>query len=160
MQKDSTYEGDTNQDDTFDQGENAPDQHTYSEDMPQEPTVDDSHPVENQREKRKRSRPKHLKDFIVNPPPPPSVDHASPRHPRPIKSPQRYIYQLICISYKIFTDSHKVFLAAVSSSNEPKHFNQVVQDVKWREAMQKEINALEENGTWTLEKSTKWELGD
>lgn len=70
MQKDSTYEGDTNQDDTFDQGEDAPDQHTYSEDMPQEPTVDDSHPVENQREKRKRSRPKHLKDFIVNPPPP------------------------------------------------------------------------------------------
>lgn len=41
------------------------------------------------------------------------------------------------ISYKNFTDSHKAFLAAVSSNKEPKHFNQAVQDVKWGEAMQK-----------------------
>ncbi|KAJ0490450.1 putative RNA-directed DNA polymerase [Helianthus annuus] len=44
----------------------------------------------------------------------------------------------------------KPFLAAITLNNEPKHYNQAVQDVKWREAMQREIKALEENNTWTL----------
>lgn len=44
------------------------------------------------------------------------------------------------------------FLAAISSQSEPKIFKQVIQDESWKEAIQKEINALEENGTWTLEK--------
>ncbi|KAD3067216.1 hypothetical protein E3N88_35096 [Mikania micrantha] len=48
-------------------------------------------------------------------------------------------------------DSHKDFLAAISSNDEPKYYKQAMQDQNWRDAMQKEISALEENGTWTIE---------
>ncbi|GJS32479.1 putative RNA-directed DNA polymerase [Tanacetum coccineum] len=37
------------------------------------------------------------------------------------------------------------------NSHEPKYFKQAAQDARWREAMQKEVKALEKNGTWTLE---------
>ncbi|GJS30916.1 retrovirus-related pol polyprotein from transposon TNT 1-94 [Tanacetum coccineum] len=43
------------------------------------------------------------------------------------------------------------FLAAITNNEEPKCFKQAAQDARWREAMQKEVNALEKNGTWTLE---------
>ncbi|GJT19801.1 putative RNA-directed DNA polymerase, partial [Tanacetum coccineum] len=38
---------------------------------------------------------------------------------------------------------------------EPKHFKQAVKDVRWIEAMKQEIQALEENKTWTLEELPK-----
>ncbi|GJU50498.1 putative RNA-directed DNA polymerase [Tanacetum coccineum] len=40
---------------------------------------------------------------------------------------------------------------AITSNNEPKHFQQAIQDPRWMEAMKKEIQALEQNKTWTLE---------
>nr|GEV71831.1 reverse transcriptase, RNA-dependent DNA polymerase [Tanacetum cinerariifolium] len=43
------------------------------------------------------------------------------------------------------------FLAAINSNDEPKSFNQAVQDPNWRAAMQKEIEALEENERWSIE---------
>ncbi|GJS30952.1 retrovirus-related pol polyprotein from transposon TNT 1-94 [Tanacetum coccineum] len=43
------------------------------------------------------------------------------------------------------------FLAAITNNDEPKCFKQAAQDAQWREAMQKEVKALEKNGTWTLE---------
>nr|GEX72059.1 reverse transcriptase domain-containing protein [Tanacetum cinerariifolium] len=49
-----------------------------------------------------------------------------------------------------FSGSRKAFLAAIASGNEPKNFNQAVEDERWKEALKKEIRALEENDTWTL----------
>ncbi|GJU50394.1 LTR copia-type gag-polypeptide [Tanacetum coccineum] len=43
------------------------------------------------------------------------------------------------------------FLAAITNNDEPKCFKQASQDARWREAMLKEVKALEKNGTWTLE---------
>lgn len=40
---------------------------------------------------------------------------------------------------------------AITSLDEPKYFHQVIKDERWRDAMKKESQALEENGTWTLE---------
>ncbi|KAD4586594.1 hypothetical protein E3N88_24195 [Mikania micrantha] len=49
------------------------------------------------------------------------------------------------------TISHKAFLVAINSIDEPRDFNQAIQDERWKDAMKREIRALEENGTWTLE---------
>ncbi|KAJ0587330.1 putative RNA-directed DNA polymerase [Helianthus annuus] len=46
---------------------------------------------------------------------------------------------------------NSVKYAHISSNDEPRNFNQAVQDEKWKEAMVKEIWNLEGNGTWTLE---------
>ena len=55
------------------------------------------------------------------------------------------------VSYEHFSNSHRAFLTAIDSTNEPKFFHRAVKDERWKEAMRKEIQALEENGTWTLE---------
>lgn len=72
-------------------------------------------------------------------------------HQHPINDPRWYTLSLTLFCYEKFTDLQKAFLAAISSNEEPKHFKQAMQDVKWREAMQMEVKALEANGTWTLE---------
>lgn len=98
--------------------------------------------VEQVKERRSRSRPSHLKDYIVKLPP--SIDHAH--------SVSNQQSSTVCplanfVSYEKFTNSHKAFLAAIISNDEPKDFNQAVQDQNWRDAMKKEMQALEENGT-------------
>ncbi|CAL1357037.1 unnamed protein product [Linum trigynum] len=55
------------------------------------------------------------------------------------------------VSYHHFSYSHRAFLAAITQVVEPRHFRTAVQYACWREAMIKEITALEANGTWTLE---------
>lgn len=42
---------------------------------------------------------------------------------------------------------HRTFLAAVMARLEPRTFNEGMKDAGWREAMQKEIDALEDNET-------------
>ncbi|KAJ9558206.1 hypothetical protein OSB04_012820 [Centaurea solstitialis] len=100
-----------------------------------------------QREKRMRAQPKRFEDFIVDLPP--SIDPTHSSHDQDSSTVHPIANH---ISYKNFSDKHKAFLAAISSNDEPKHFKQAVQSDRWKEAMQKEIRALEENGTWTLEK--------
>ncbi|RVW46987.1 Retrovirus-related Pol polyprotein from transposon TNT 1-94 [Vitis vinifera] len=41
--------------------------------------------------------------------------------------------------------------SAIISSNDPKSFKEAMKDVGWQKSMHEEIQALEENGTWTLE---------
>ena len=49
-----------------------------------------------------------------------------------------------------FSPRHRVFLAAITEGIEPRSFKEAMQDEGWREAMQKEIAALEANGTWDM----------
>lgn len=55
------------------------------------------------------------------------------------------------VSYDNFSQSHKAFVAAIMSHDEPKTFSHAAQHAEWREAMANEIQALEDNNTWTLE---------
>ncbi|GKV27163.1 hypothetical protein SLEP1_g36366 [Rubroshorea leprosula] len=55
------------------------------------------------------------------------------------------------IAYDKFSLTHRSFLAAISTKDEPKSFFEAIQDPKWRQAMKAEIDALEKNNTWTLE---------
>ncbi|KAJ4769803.1 Retroelement pol polyprotein-like [Rhynchospora pubera] len=50
-----------------------------------------------------------------------------------------------------FSSAHRVFLNAVTKEKEPAHFGEAIKCDKWREAMRDEIDALERNGTWTME---------
>lgn len=53
---------------------------------------------------------------------------------------------------KKISNKHKAFLAAISASDEPKCFKQIVHCERWKEAMKNEIKALEKkNKTWVLE---------
>ncbi|KAK2405521.1 putative mitochondrial protein [Trifolium repens] len=49
-----------------------------------------------------------------------------------------------------FSLAHRVFLAAITHDREPVMYAEAVKDERWREAMQSEIQALENNETWTL----------
>ena len=40
---------------------------------------------------------------------------------------------------------HRAFLATITKS-----FGEAVKDERWRDAMKKEIQALEDNGTWIV----------
>lgn len=46
-----------------------------------------------------------------------------------------------------FLPAHLVFLAAVTAGHEPRHYFEASRDPEW----QAEIDALEQNGTWTIE---------
>jgi hypothetical protein len=50
-----------------------------------------------------------------------------------------------------FSVQHRAFLAAITAGHEPNSFVEAVKDEKWRNAMKEEIQALEDNGTWTTE---------
>lgn len=50
-----------------------------------------------------------------------------------------------------FSPRHKRFLAAITAGTEPTRFSDAIYDPRWRKAMKEEIDALENNGTWTLE---------
>lgn len=97
------------------------------------------------RPKRDRMQPKQLDDFIVDLPP--SIDHAHTTSTQ-VASTVHPISNYL--SYKIFSKTHKTFLAAITTNDEPKNFKQAIQNPKWIEAMKKEIQALEQNDTWTI----------
>ncbi|KAL5700926.1 UTP-monosaccharide-1-phosphate uridylyltransferase [Ranunculus cassubicifolius] len=46
--------------------------------------------------------------------------------------------------------AHRSFLSAICSADDPKSFSQAVKLPQWKEAMEKEIEALEKNNTWSL----------
>ncbi|KAK1412293.1 hypothetical protein QVD17_33424 [Tagetes erecta] len=118
-----------------------------SEDVFVEQKTNGPTPENVEQSKRTRSRPKHLNDYEVRLPP--SIDHEQSTSSQGSSTVHPLAH---FISYDKFTNSHKAFLAAITSNDEPKHYKQAVKNPKWREAMQNEIKALQANGTWSLEK--------
>ncbi|KAL9247674.1 hypothetical protein vseg_021081 [Gypsophila vaccaria] len=49
-----------------------------------------------------------------------------------------------------FSHSHKSFVAKIDKISEPTYYHEAARSVEWREAMRKEIDALEGNGTWKV----------
>lgn len=55
------------------------------------------------------------------------------------------------VQYDHFSSTHRAFMAAISTNDEPKSYSQAIKSVAWRDAMAQEIAALEANKTWSLE---------
>ncbi|GAA0175666.1 hypothetical protein LIER_28796 [Lithospermum erythrorhizon] len=90
-----------------------------------------------------------LQDYVTN-----TVRVLSPSLPSPA-SPS---HQSSGTSYPLsdylnsnkFSVGQRIFLASISTGIEPSSFKEAMKDPGWREAMHKEIQALEDNGTWNL----------
>ena len=54
------------------------------------------------------------------------------------------------ICYSKFSLSLKTFLVAINSHDEPTRFAQAIKDKQWVEAMNKDIEELENNKTWKV----------
>ena len=89
-----------------------------------------------------------LSDFVSQ-----TVVHGSPSQSSP--APQSSSGTPFPISHYVncekFSVPHKSFIAAITAGVEPQSFEEAVTDKGWRVAMQSEIRALEDNGTWTME---------
>ncbi|KAJ3702693.1 hypothetical protein LUZ61_006398 [Rhynchospora tenuis] len=97
--------------------------------------------------KRSRQPPAKLQDYICytaqcNP------SYAHPTSTVSSGNPYPIAHYVNCNNFSI---AHRKFLAAVTAKKEPEHFGEAMKDDKWREAMRVEIDALERNGTWTIE---------
>ena len=96
---------------------------------------------------REKKRPSHLEDYVCY--------SASSSHPSSTDSfqtvssgkPYPLTHYVTCDN---FSNAHKSYLAAITKIVEPRYFHQVVTNPHWREAMAKEIDALELNQTWTI----------
>ena len=62
-------------------------------------------------------------------------------------TPYPIAHYINCANYSV---NYRKFLVVVTNT-EPRSFKEAMKDDKWKESMQDEIWALEENGTWTME---------
>lgn len=56
------------------------------------------------------------------------------------------------VSYDNVSSKYRAYLSEFSTDVEPKTFEQAIKDKRWIQAMQQEVQALEENGTWEVVK--------
>ena len=63
-------------------------------------------------------------------------------------TPYPIAHYINCANYYV---NYRKFLAPVVTNTEPKTFKEAMQDDRWKASMHDEIQALEDNGTWTLE---------
>lgn len=54
------------------------------------------------------------------------------------------------MSYEHISSKYRAYLSMFSTDIEPKTFEEAVKDQRWLHAMQQEVQALEENGTWKV----------
>ena len=73
------------------------------------------------------------------------ANHPSP----PISSSKLYPIGNYVTCHK-FSISHRAYLAAIAKIVELRFFHEAVKDLHWKDAMIKEIEALEKNNTWSV----------
>lgn len=97
---------------------------------------------------RNKRGPAWHRDYVMH-----TVQKSSPsKHSSTSSSSSGTPYPIVhFVNCDKFSVRHRTFLAAVNQGLEPRTFHEAMKDHGWREAMQKEIEALEGNGTWKME---------
>jgi hypothetical protein len=54
------------------------------------------------------------------------------------------------LSYSRISSTHCAFLANITAHKEPQSYDQAVHDPQWQAAMNTELEALQQNNTWSL----------
>ena len=100
------------------------------------------------REKQARKMPSHLQDYVCFSarPQDPSLS-LSANHPSPKVSSGKPYSIANYITYHKFSSSHRAYLTTIAKIVEPRFFHEAVKDSHWKDAMIKEIEALEKNNT-------------
>ncbi|KAK9190783.1 hypothetical protein WN943_019393 [Citrus x changshan-huyou] len=88
-----------------------------------------------------------LRDFVCHTARVIDLASLSPAPPLSSSTPYPIANFVTCAN---FSANHSRFLAAITTLTEPTRYSEAVKDPRWREAMAKEIDALEQNETWTL----------
>ncbi|KAL2903852.1 Retrovirus-related Pol polyprotein from transposon TNT 1-94 [Bienertia sinuspersici] len=96
---------------------------------------------------RARRPPNWFQDYVTHTvQPSPSSDSPAPSFSSGTPYPIAHF-----VNCDKFSMRHREFIAAILGGVEPKSFKEAMTDAGWREAMQKEISALEDNETWVME---------
>ncbi|GJZ54650.1 retrovirus-related pol polyprotein from transposon TNT 1-94, partial [Tanacetum coccineum] len=90
---------------------------------------------------RPKTQPSRFKDLVIQVPL--LLKHPTSTYNQ-VTSTVHYLISNF-VSYDKFSTNHKAFLAAITNNEDPNCFKQAAQDARWREAMQKEVKALEKN---------------
>lgn len=100
------------------------------------------------RSSRDREQSVRLRDYVCH-----TARCLDPPSPSPTQSPSSGTpYPIVnYVTCNNFSASHARFLAALTVGHEPTRFSEAIRSSSWHDAMRKEIEALENNGTWTLE---------
>ncbi|XP_074291953.1 uncharacterized protein LOC141618773 [Silene latifolia] len=102
------------------------------------------------RGERDKFQPRWMQDYVCKSTiiikPVTSAHHVQPQSKRPGTR-----YPLInYVITNCFSNTHMVFLATIDENREPSNYYEAACDLRWREAIRKEIDALEANGTWKI----------
>jgi len=103
------------------------------------------------REQRARKMPSHLQDYVCFSArsQDSSLSSTTTRSLSKVSSGKPYPIANYVTCHK-FSSSHRAYLVAITKIVEPKFFHEAVQDPYWKDAMIKEIEALEKNNTWSV----------
>lgn len=108
-----------------------PESHTQAHDL--HPTLEIQPPLH--RSVREKHPPHYLKDFTC------LISECTSSSPYPLTNH---------LSFSKFNPTHCAFLNTVITTKKPKTFTEAMKHSHWRDAMTKEIEALESHNTWTL----------
>ncbi|WVZ25700.1 hypothetical protein V8G54_004244 [Vigna mungo] len=94
----------------------------------------DSTTIPTRRSTRTRTIPGYLKDFQI-------ASYTIVTTKYPIEH---------VLSSNNLSPTYRHFISSIDNSHDPTHYKEAVQHAHWRDAMQAELTALEQNNTWTL----------
>ncbi|XP_021725291.1 uncharacterized protein LOC110692563 [Chenopodium quinoa] len=114
-----------------------------------DPSTHSSPPLNLSRDQRNIHPPGWHRDYVAHTIslPGPSISPSSSSSPSSSGTPYPLAHYVNCDKFSM---RHRVFIVAIDTAVEPRNFKEAMQHEGWREAMQKEISALEDNETWIM----------